>query len=334
MHSLPCRKGVCMGRYKKQAEGEAAKRKLVPVKYDECGRKVLHNKTVCRYFLSDVLGIPPEEIRKIKYLDTSLLKKFRNQKYGILDVLVELNDHAKIDIEIQLKIIKHWDKRQLFYLSRLYGDGLASGEEYRKLKRCIGISILDFNLDNREDYHRVYYIQDKEGNHFTEDFELHIIELRKELKGDRMDDWIRLFNAESEEELDMIKTANTGIREAIREVKRFSLIGAARDVYRDYMDAKRDRKAIEDYIKEEAEKQGLAEGREQGCEQKLIEIICKKIKKGKSPEQIAEELEEDLFIVEEICHAAKVAAPDYDISQISAILNNGKKRKTPSGLVK
>lgn len=96
---------------KKQPKEKAAGRKLIPIKFDECGRRVLHNKTVCRYFLSDVLGISPGEIRKIRYLDTNLLKKFRNQKYGMLDVLVELNDRAKIDIEIQLKTMKYWDKR-------------------------------------------------------------------------------------------------------------------------------------------------------------------------------------------------------------------------------
>lgn len=286
--------------------------------------------------MSDVLGISPGEIRKIRYLDTNLLKKFRNQKYGMLDVLVELNDRAKIDIEIQLKTMKYWDKRQLFYLSRLYADELVTGEEYRKLKRCIGISILDFNLTDREEYHSIYYIQDKEGNHFTEDFELHIIELQKELKGNSLDDWIRLFNAESEEELDMIKTENVGIREAIIEVKRFSLIGIMRDVYRSYMDAKRDRKAIEDYMKEEAEKQGLERGLERGLEQglerglergrdeKLIELVCKKIKKGKSPKKIAGELEEDYDKIAAICRAAEETAPDFDSKRIYNILNKDK----------
>ncbi len=55
------------------------------------------------------------------------------------------------------------------------------------------------------------YRRDKEGKEFSELFEIHIIELRKKLDGTgQMDDWIRLINARTEEDLDMIKTENAG----------------------------------------------------------------------------------------------------------------------------
>ena len=38
-----------------------------------------------------------------------------------------------------------------------------------------------------------------------------------------MEEWIRFFRADSEEDLDMIGTENPGILEAIREVKAMSL---------------------------------------------------------------------------------------------------------------
>lgn len=44
----------------------------------------------------------------------------------------------------------------------------------------------------------------------------------------------------------------------------------------------------------------FAEGKEEGREEKLIEMIQKKYAKGKSPEVIAEELEEDLETVREL----------------------------------
>ena len=58
------------------------------------------------------------------------------------------------------------------------------------------------------------------------------------------------------------------------------------------------------------------EGREEGFEEKLISQICRKLQKNKLPEVIAEELEEDLSHVEEICEIAKQFAPDYDTMQI------------------
>ncbi|MCI7129669.1 MAG: hypothetical protein MSA09_03730 [Lachnospiraceae bacterium] len=35
-----------------------------------------------------------------------------------------------------------------------------------------------------------------------------------------MDDWIRFFNAQTEEDLDMLQTKNIGIQTAIEEVKK------------------------------------------------------------------------------------------------------------------
>lgn len=50
--------------------------------------------------------------------------------------------------------------------------------------------------------------------------------------------------------------------------------------------------------REEGRKQGREEGRKQGAFQKLISMVCKKMVKGKSPEAIAEELEEDRETIE------------------------------------
>lgn len=55
---------------------------------------------------------------------------------------------------------------------------------------------------------------------------------------------------------------------------------------------------------------------ERGEEQKLIEQVCKKVKKGKTLEIIAQELEEETDSVAAIYEAVLNAAPDYDIDRI------------------
>ena len=58
---------------------------------------------------------------------------------------------------------------------------------------------------------------------------------------------------------------------------------------------------------------GIAEG----SEKRLITSICKKMKKGKNPEVIAEELEEEDFsLVCKIYGIAKGFAPDYAVEAI------------------
>ena len=114
------------------------------------------------------------------------------------------------------------------------------------------ISLLDYDFfPGREEYHAVYRLRDSEGRDLTDLWELHIIELTKALKGTPVDDWIRLFNAESEEELDMITTKNEGITEAINVLKSMSLRRPLKALFEDYMKAKRDRWDEDEYIRDE-----------------------------------------------------------------------------------
>ena len=68
--------------------------------------------------------------------------------------------------------------------------------------------------------------------------------------------------------------------------------------------------------------EGLEEGLKKGSILKLIQQITKKLEKGKTPEAIADELEEELSSVTAICEAAEKFAPVYDCELIYEYLNN------------
>lgn len=258
---------------------------IVKLKSDFCLKEIFENEVVRKYFISDILKVPIEEIRSVCLLNTSLWKRYRNQKLGILDILLELNNSVKINIELQIKTGKYWDKRQLFYLAKLYVADLRAGQDYTKLKRCVAISILDFNLTDGEEYHNVYKLRDEKGNVFSEMFEIHTLELRKKLTGNQpLDDWIRLFNAEKEEDLDMIKTKNPGIREAIRELKLLSLTDEIRYYFESKEKARRDKQAQDEYIFD----QGVEQGIEQGI--KAVLETCRDF--GMSRKEVSDKLKE------------------------------------------
>ena len=63
---------------------------------------------------------------------------------------------------------------------------------------------------------------------------------------------------------------------------------------------------------------GIAEGREEGRQIQCIELICKKLKKGKRPAAIAEDLEMEEADVQSICMIAAMFAPDYPADQVYA----------------
>ena len=62
--------------------------------------------------------------------------------------------------------------------------------------------------------------------------------------------------------------------------------------------------------------QGLEQGLEQGALRKLIQLICRKRRRGTSTILIAEDLEEEIQTVEEICDIAEPFAPDYDFEMV------------------
>jgi len=60
------------------------------------------------------------------------------------------------------------------------------------------------------------------------------------------------------------------------------------------------------------EAHGMKIGEEVGRNMMLVEMVCCKLRKGKTVEQIADELEAELEVIESICKAAESAAPEYD----------------------
>ena len=150
---------------------------IVSLKNDFSFKYLMLNEKVRKHFIADVLEIPVEEIRSVRLANTFLWKKYFRQKQGILDVLVELNDDSKVNIELQIKVMKAWDKRSLFYLAKMFTEDLQRGEKYHKLKKCICINIVDFHVDEKPKYHRIYRLRDEEGCEFSKLFEIHIIEL-------------------------------------------------------------------------------------------------------------------------------------------------------------
>ena len=296
---------------------------IISPKYDDMMKELFHNETVLRYFLSDILRVRLDRIQNLRIRSPFLRKRGRKEKQGILDVVAEFGDDTKVNVELQVRIVRNWDKRQLFYLAKMYTEELIKGEDYSRLKRCVGISLLDFNLSDRPKYHTVYRLRDEEGNEFTDALEIHVLELGKPLTGkEKADEWIQFFNVETEEDLRMIKakTKNPGILEAIRELRRLSLDSPIKWRYDAYMKRKRDEKAREAYVWEEGEAkgraEGKAEGRTEGESYKLVSMVCRKLRKGKEPERIAEELEEEVELIQRICQTAKEFGPGYDEEKV------------------
>lgn len=153
------------------------------------------------------------------------------------------------------------------------------------------------------------------------------MELSKTLKGTQaVDDWIRLFNAESEEDLEMIKERNAGIREAIGAIREMSLRRDRdlRYLYEEHLKRIRDCRGEDAYVRNE----GREEGRIEGKTLKLISQVRKKVRKNNSAEEIAEMLEEEPISIARICELIR-NHPDWDDERISSELKGWEKDMNP-----
>jgi len=203
---------------------------LMKPKIDFAFKEIMDDSEVRKGFLSAVLKINPESIKETKIIDTFLRKKHKKDKLGILDVRILMDDGTEIDVEIQLIKFIAWEDRTLFYVSKMITEQIKEGEDYSKIKKCIHIGVLDFELfkDTREFYSSFHLMEDKRHTVYSDKIEFHVIELPKlpkELKENSSDLllWAKFLNAEKEEEFEMLAKKNLYIGKAYDKLQVISM---------------------------------------------------------------------------------------------------------------
>ena len=247
---------------------------LMKPKIDFAFKEIMMNEKARIGFLSAILKLNPVDIKKTELLNTNLRKLHEDEKQGILDVRILLNNATEIDIEIQLSMLSVWADRALFYLAKMYTEQIRPGQNYSVFKKCVSISILDFTLfpDNTDFYSCFHIREDSRHTLYTDKMEFHVLELPKlpdKLKEDSGDIllWAKFINAERKEEFDMLAEKNTYIESAYEQLQVISQDKQKRLEY----EARE--KAILDYNQGifEAEQRGIQQGIQRGIQQGIAE---------------------------------------------------------------
>ena len=151
------------------------------------------------------------------------------EKMIVLDVLVELNDNRRVDLEMQVANEKNWVDRSTYYLCKNYTH-LEKGESYDETKTIYQIGFLDFTLfeDAPEFYSTCMLCNVKNHRIYNPKISLRIVDLpridlaTKEDKNYNIDKWARLFKAQTWEEIKMIAAQNPEINEALDTIYQMS----------------------------------------------------------------------------------------------------------------
>ena len=268
---------------------------------DFCFKELMQNPKVRKGFIAGILQKDQKEIRETILLPTETRRDYADDKLSVLDVRVLLEDGTQMDLEMQVEYFAFWDKRVLFYLSKMYTEQLKKGDWSEKLKKCIHVGVLNFvHFPNSEEcYHKVNLCNSRTGEVYSDLFEMHILELPKLPKvlakmacGEEVSDkaiiqWMEFFSGKTQEDFEEMAKQNEYVAEAVNTLFELSADEKKRLEY----EARE--KAIRDYNTQmkSAEQRGMEQGMEEGIKEgiKLTLRVLKLKAEGKSIEQISKE---------------------------------------------
>ena len=275
---------------KKQKQEQAF---LMLPSVDFCFQELMEDREVLRGFCGAILRVPPEEIEEIELLPKQLRKKHKEEKYGILDLHIRLNNGERMNIEMQSTSYDYWQESSLFYLSKMYVEQIKQGEDYDSLKKCIHVGILNFNLFRHDRYYFRFHIwEDTSREMYTDKFEIHILELPKlaqyEYPETELLRWAQFFGAKNREEMQMLAEQDKYIDKAYRRLEEMSADEQKRWEYEMRQKAIRDHRHMLASGRREGEKIGEQRGLEQGERKKAVEIARKMLGDKMPIEKVAE----------------------------------------------
>ena len=155
------------------------------------------NKDLLISLINAIVG-EKDQVADLELKNPYSLAAYREGKMSILDIKAVDATGRWFNVEMQISEDRNFDKRAIYYWSKLVTEQLEEGMMYRELRKTISINILNFNFTpSRDEYHSIYkIINTRTGvdDNLHDMFELHYVELPKFKKefgevGSALDRW-------------------------------------------------------------------------------------------------------------------------------------------------
>ncbi|MBY6931185.1 Rpn family recombination-promoting nuclease/putative transposase [Clostridium botulinum] len=238
------------------------------------------NPQILISFLNATLK-PVEKISKVEIKGVDIEKHFIEDKYSRLDIKAITDKNEIINVEIQLKNEHNMIKRSMYYLSKMYEEQLAEGEDYSKLERTVCINILNFKYLKTDKFHTGYRLKEIESNEeLTDIIEMHFIEIPK-LKDDSDEKdmlvaWTEFLKDPESEKVRNLEMSIKEIREAKDELIKMSNNSKQREIYEMRAKILKDKVSALNKAREEGIEQGIKEGQYKekiNIAKKLLDVL-------------------------------------------------------------
>jgi len=240
-----------------------------------------------KQLISGLLGIRLESIGEFYITNPEMPPESLGEKFCRLDINMTVNGQ-RVDLEIQVRNEGDYPERTLFNWARLYSASLQAGGDYKDLPRTVVISIIDFDLFECKEYYSEFQaLEAARHTQLTDKMSLYFYELNKLPQEVTADDmrllWLKLFKANTEEELAKIEAMEVPVMEqAIRAYHQITADSEFREAERLREMARHNEASALRHARDE----GKAEGKAEGMEKTTLEIARKMKSMGFSSKQI------------------------------------------------
>ncbi len=256
--------------------------------------------TILLPFINAVLA-PENQLTELELLNPYNHKTHSTDKLSILDIKAKDKTGKVYHVEMQMNDRIAYDQRALYYWSKIYSQQLSEGQSFSKLRKTISINVLNFNHFDEPDYHNIYHLLNtRTYSRYSEDLELHFIELKKFAKDlsyltTALDRWATFLTKAEQWERNFIPRElkdDPAIKKAAHALDTMSLDKEEREIYEGQLMWLRDQadileKTQEDFIekgkeigREEGEAIGLEKGEAIGLEKGVRKVTISMLKKG------------------------------------------------------
>jgi predicted transposase/invertase (TIGR01784 family) len=191
----------------------------------------------------------------------------------VLDLLVDLADGSRVNVEMQTEARTGVRRRALLYWARAYGTQLGTGQDYTKLCPTVSVFFMVERLLRGPRFHSTFRVQEIHDQEvFSPALEIHVVELCKlgamggAERGEegKLVDWGRFLTAKRAEELEDLAMGDPVFGQAKKALEVLSMDPDAQRL------AKQRELALWTYrfelgaAREEGEARGEARGRAEG----------------------------------------------------------------------
>jgi predicted transposase/invertase (TIGR01784 family) len=259
--------------------------KMLFVKYPELLKRLV----------AELLGVRCESIGAFEITNPEMPPEAIGDKFCRLDINMTV-DGRRVDLEIQVRNEHDFPERSLFHWAREYSTSLGEGGVYIELPRVVIISIVAFKLFDCEEY-RSEFLPLEVTRHtlLTDRMSLQYYELPKlpetVSSEDALQLWLKLFDADTEEELRQIeKIGGAVMQEAITAYRSVTAAEEFRTLERMRSDARRNEaSALFNARREEREKlQGVIDEQSAAIADKDTKLADKETKLADKDAAIAD----------------------------------------------